>query len=525
MRNVNKEKVLVALAIIILIAAFLLTYIPKGPLFGKAVSTGMTHAISIQNFAFSQLEVTINVGDTVTWTNNDQATHMVVSRGSGPLDSGTMVNGQSYSYTFVASGTYEFFCSLHPFIMIPGRVIVINATPAIPPTPPSPPLDSLPPQPSPPPPPPAATPPVIEMPSLNITLVTPSHSGAVQNGTVNFTYLFQGITPSQCMLYGNFSGTWQPGLAQTVAVNGSYTFTSNLLNGSYLWNVLCSSSSTQGLVSKWGSRNYTLTVAVPASSLSVPNISQQNQIMVALLTPADRAALQNESVSFSFSFTGPTQGSCQLYGDFNGSWSMNTSLASLNNGTSRLTFNVGNGRYLWNVHCVDSANLSNEDWSDYNWSVSVSQLSVNVSSQTNATNITSCLEAWSCTGWSLCEFGRQTRICTDQNNCGTFLQRPPQTQVCVQQQAAATTTSPASGSNFPSTNTAAQPTRAPPSFPAPSLSDTEKKPLVQQPKETTQKKSTLLFLILGTTVALVGFILYRRHVEVICGKRQDERSQ
>jgi hypothetical protein len=43
----------------------------------------------------------------------------------------------------------------------------------------------------------------------------------------------------------------------------------------------------------------------------------------------------------------------------------------------------------------------------------------------------SCNENWSCTGWGPCIAGEQIRICTDQNSCGTFVNKPVEIQNCV----------------------------------------------------------------------------------------------
>lgn len=42
-----------------------------------------------------------------------------------------------------------------------------------------------------------------------------------------------------------------------------------------------------------------------------------------------------------------------------------------------------------------------------------------------------CTEQWSCTDWSSCLGGNQTRTCSDKNACGTAANRPPQTQSCT----------------------------------------------------------------------------------------------
>jgi len=42
-----------------------------------------------------------------------------------------------------------------------------------------------------------------------------------------------------------------------------------------------------------------------------------------------------------------------------------------------------------------------------------------------------CQEKWTCTGWSACQNGLQTRTCTDENNCGTRNNEPFSSQPCT----------------------------------------------------------------------------------------------
>ena len=71
------------------------------------------HAASIQNFAFSPSSLSISVGDTVLWTNNDSALHTVTS------DTGSELNGQlspglTYQHIFMAAGSFPYHCNIHP---------------------------------------------------------------------------------------------------------------------------------------------------------------------------------------------------------------------------------------------------------------------------------------------------------------------------------------------------------------------------------------------------------------------------
>lgn len=89
------------------------TTIPNTTNTNPPASTPTTHNIDISNFAFSPSTLTISVGDTVTWTNKDAVGHTIFSY-SNTFKSDTLSQGQTYSHTFTAAGTFEYHCSLHP---------------------------------------------------------------------------------------------------------------------------------------------------------------------------------------------------------------------------------------------------------------------------------------------------------------------------------------------------------------------------------------------------------------------------
>ena len=59
-------------------------------------------------------------GQTIIWRNGDVAFHSVTSGAYGEpdglFDSGHMDPGDTFSYTFVESGTYMYHCTLHPWM-------------------------------------------------------------------------------------------------------------------------------------------------------------------------------------------------------------------------------------------------------------------------------------------------------------------------------------------------------------------------------------------------------------------------
>lgn len=76
--------------------------------------SGDTVTVSIQDFFFEPAGLTVEQGTTVQWVNEGNAPHDVTSTDSGPLASGTVQNGQMYSFTFEQPGDYAYFCSIHP---------------------------------------------------------------------------------------------------------------------------------------------------------------------------------------------------------------------------------------------------------------------------------------------------------------------------------------------------------------------------------------------------------------------------
>jgi predicted lipoprotein with Yx(FWY)xxD motif/plastocyanin len=68
--------------------------------------------VSIRNFAFNPRELTVPVGTTVVWQNEDTDVHTVTAD-DGAFDSGNMANGAEFSFTFTQAGTYPYYCAPH----------------------------------------------------------------------------------------------------------------------------------------------------------------------------------------------------------------------------------------------------------------------------------------------------------------------------------------------------------------------------------------------------------------------------
>jgi plastocyanin len=78
------------------------------------------NAVSLGNKAYSPDPISINVGDTIVWSNQDSVAHTVTSAtaggsftSSGPLSSGALTQGQTFSQRFTTTGTFTYGCQIH----------------------------------------------------------------------------------------------------------------------------------------------------------------------------------------------------------------------------------------------------------------------------------------------------------------------------------------------------------------------------------------------------------------------------
>lgn len=79
--------------------------------------------VSINNLRFEPAELKITVGETVTWTNNDERDHTVVSSDKEKkFQSPILHHGETWSMTFDKPGKFAYGCRLHP--RMKGTVIV-----------------------------------------------------------------------------------------------------------------------------------------------------------------------------------------------------------------------------------------------------------------------------------------------------------------------------------------------------------------------------------------------------------------
>src|SRR2546422_118944 len=103
-----------------------------------------TFTVTMTNVKFTPPSLTVNVGDTVTWTDT-QGNHNTVSGEAGVPDGRgwnsnsqypppfIMSPGQSFSFTFTKPGTYPYYCEPHWTLGMVGtiRVIAPNSPPTV----------------------------------------------------------------------------------------------------------------------------------------------------------------------------------------------------------------------------------------------------------------------------------------------------------------------------------------------------------------------------------------------------------
>ena len=89
---------------------------PRAP-----VAPAGPNEVNIDGFAFAPATLTVKAGTTVTWTNKDEDPHTVVDNG-GAFRSQALGSGGTYSFIFPTAGTFDYICSIHPFMH--GSVVV-----------------------------------------------------------------------------------------------------------------------------------------------------------------------------------------------------------------------------------------------------------------------------------------------------------------------------------------------------------------------------------------------------------------
>jgi plastocyanin len=117
----TKKNVWIALVVMPVVIAMLLLVAGSSRVTATDQPSAANAAVKIDNFVFGPQSITVPVGTTVTWTNSDDIPHTAVST-DGVFKSKVIDTDEKFSYTFTKTGTYPYYCAIHP--KMTGQVVV-----------------------------------------------------------------------------------------------------------------------------------------------------------------------------------------------------------------------------------------------------------------------------------------------------------------------------------------------------------------------------------------------------------------
>ena len=117
-------------AIVVALAGLFGLLLVAGPAIAANGSVSIKE--SDERYAYTPRTVYINVGDSVTWTNDSDATHTVDSDTGSELAFDDLTAGKTFDHTFSATGTFAYHCDIHAYMK--GTVVVLAEGVTPPPT-------------------------------------------------------------------------------------------------------------------------------------------------------------------------------------------------------------------------------------------------------------------------------------------------------------------------------------------------------------------------------------------------------
>lgn len=86
--------------------------------------------VDMTSMTFVPSNIEVNVGTTIVWINNSNVTHTVTSGSNGEqngqFNSGSLIPGAEFSFTFTETGTFNYFCIPHLTAGMTGTVTVVS---------------------------------------------------------------------------------------------------------------------------------------------------------------------------------------------------------------------------------------------------------------------------------------------------------------------------------------------------------------------------------------------------------------
>ena len=78
---------------------------------GGTGATSNSVAVSLKNMSIEPSDITVAVGGTVAFTNNDTVTHDIAGTG---FDTGALAPGGTFFQVFKTAGSFPIRCTIHP---------------------------------------------------------------------------------------------------------------------------------------------------------------------------------------------------------------------------------------------------------------------------------------------------------------------------------------------------------------------------------------------------------------------------
>lgn len=98
------------------ILAAVLLVLPLAAIAARPARAGDA-AVTIRDYMFTPMTLTVAAGTRVVWTNADQAVHTVKSADAAvPFASAPLEPGATFARVFDTPGTYHILCDLHPYM-------------------------------------------------------------------------------------------------------------------------------------------------------------------------------------------------------------------------------------------------------------------------------------------------------------------------------------------------------------------------------------------------------------------------
>ena len=103
---------------VLLLGAYSIAPASKGAEAGRSSGSSATGThITISNFMFSPMQLTVSPGSTVSVTNTDQVTHTLTATG-GQFNTGDISPKVTKKFKApMHAGTYHYICNIHQYMM------------------------------------------------------------------------------------------------------------------------------------------------------------------------------------------------------------------------------------------------------------------------------------------------------------------------------------------------------------------------------------------------------------------------